>query len=285
MTRLFLASLLSSGLTACAGKTVVDLPDPRLDDYGPGNYLYPPHPNYFRQGVFDLRRVRIQDEGRDWLFQVWIQLPTPEPVELRSSPIKNVRWEQEIYFQNFDFYLRFDDAPAEARQEHAVPGRNFDFAPGHEWDQVVVFTPYPYAVQSLLVDWPALPQMVVPGNVKRVGPRFQAQIPKSQLASTDPSQWSFVVVLTGAIPQPIGTRRADNKYIDALTMPVRPNPGTMNFAGADLSPYNPNVIDLLAPTAEDQEKALAPDDSYKRTKPVELTMTRLQPSSSADDAQ
>ena len=36
-----------------------------------------------------------------------------------------VRFDQQIYFQNFDIYLRFEDGPAKERRKTSIPGRNF----------------------------------------------------------------------------------------------------------------------------------------------------------------
>lgn len=261
-----------------SGSTVVELADPFLDDRGPGDYLYPIHPYFFRRGVFDLKRFRVRDGGRDWIFEVAVDFETPRPVEARATLARPIRFEQDIFFQNFDIYIRTPDAELKAEagapQLHAqaVPGRNVRFAEGHEWNHVVVLSPYPFHVRTLLRDWSGVDGAIVPANVRRIGPRFIARVPKSELGFGSPADWRFAVVVSGAIPLVQGFVRADTPDTNALTMPVRPNPGPEFFGGGDLTRYNPAVIDLLAPTREAQYEQLRADTPGHRTRLVELPL-------------
>ncbi|MEM6370120.1 MAG: glucodextranase DOMON-like domain-containing protein [Myxococcota bacterium] len=263
--------LLTALLWPAAGETAeIDIADPKLDDRGPGHYVYPNHPIFFRRGVFDLRRLIIEDAGKDWSIEVRIERPSPDPVELRGTPVRYVRFPNELYFQNFDLYVLTPDAMEGELRTDAVPGRNVTFAEG--WNRAVVITPYPFQVRGLIQDWPGHAQASLPGTVRTIGPRFSVKIPKEFFGPSKPREWRFAVIVSGAIPLTQDYRRADRKHVNALTMPVRPNPGIMNFTGADLSPFNPSVIDILAPTPEAQFEELAADDEFERTKPVSLRL-------------
>ncbi|NJK89080.1 MAG: hypothetical protein HC923_06535 [Myxococcales bacterium] len=257
---------------AHAGAPEIEFTDPDRDDYGPGNYVYPNHPYFFPRGVFDLKAFRVRDAGRDWLFEVEVDLPTPQPIELRRTAAAVVRFDQQVFFQNFDIYLRTPEAErVDVRQhEDSVPGRNFGFLPGEGWNRAIIITPYPYQVRTLLVDWPGVEDTIVPDNVNRIGPRFLVKIPKEKISREPPSTWRFAVAVSGAVPLVVHYRRADAEFVNAHTMPARPNPGDMNFGGADLSPYNPSVIDLLAPTREAQREALGADNSVRRQSLVRI---------------
>jgi carbohydrate-binding DOMON domain-containing protein len=263
-------ALLLAASPAVAGPPVVELTDPRRDDFGPGDYQYPIHPYFFRRGVFDLERFRIRDGGRDWIFELSVERATPEPVEERATLARPITFDQDVFFQNFDIYIGTPEGPG--RFDEAVPGRNFRFAPGHAWDHAVVITPYPFHVRSLIRDWAPNEATSIPSNVRRIGPRFVARVPKAELGATDPKQWRLAVVVTGAIPLVQGYVRADDANPNALTMPVRPQPGRGYFGGGDLSPFNPAVIDLLAPTTELQRAWLAADDPRRRQRIVELEL-------------
>jgi hypothetical protein len=251
---------------------LIDLSDPALDDFGPGNYVYPNHPVFFRRGIFDLRRFRVKDAGKNWRIEMWMTRPTERPVEKRATRARWLRFEQDIYFQNLDLYIRTPDAAEDELHDEAVPGRNVRFAAGHEWNRAVVFTPFPFQVRTLIVDWKAREQAILPDTIRAIGPRFFALIPKTDLGPSEPSTWRFALLVSGSIPLTQDYRRADRLNVNALTMPVRPNPGVMNFAGADLSPYNPSIIDLLAPTEAQQREMLAPDDPVRRTESVRLRL-------------
>ncbi len=52
------------------GRIVFDLKDPANDDRGPnGKYQYPTHPQ-FKEGIFDLRRVKIRQDNRYFYFEI-----------------------------------------------------------------------------------------------------------------------------------------------------------------------------------------------------------------------
>jgi hypothetical protein len=274
---LLIMALLAVPLTSSAGP-VLDLADPRLDDTGPGDYLYPIHPYFFRRGVFDLKQFRVRDAGSDWRFELTVDLETPRPVEARATRARPIQFEQNVFFQNFDIYIRTPDADLKTAageprlHDEAVPGRNFRFAAGHEWNRVVVVSPYPFHVRTLLRDWTGAEDAIVPANVQRIGPRFIVRVPKSDIGFGAPADWRFAVVVSGAVPLVQGYVRADHPNPNALTMPVRPNPGPEFFGGGDLTRYNPAVIDLLAPTPEAQYELLAGDGPGHRTRPVELRL-------------
>ena len=252
--------------------TVVEARDPDADDYGPGTYLYPLEPYFLRRGVFDLKRFRVRDGGDDWIFEVEVDRPIDRPIELRATRARYIRFEGEVFFQNFDIYIRTPDAKG-PRFNRSIPGRNFLFAEGHEWDHAVVITPYPTHAASILEEWPASKATIVPNVVRRIGPRFLVWIPKSRFGTSSPTSWRFAVTVSGALPLIQDFRRADREFTSALTMPVRPQPGREHFGGADLSPFNPVVIDLIAPTRERQKALLGAKNEVRRTEPVKLELS------------
>ncbi len=269
-----LPALTSVSAALAAPNTVVEAVDPDVDDYGPGTYLYPLEPYFLRRGVFDLKRFRVRDGGDDWIFEVEVDRPIDRPIELRATRARYIRFEGEVFFQNFDIYIR-TPKDKETRFDRSIPGRNFKFAPGHEWNRAVVITPYPSHVASLLTEWDAGGSTLVPNVVRRIGPRFFVRVPKEQIGDRNPKSWRYAVTVSGALPLIQDYRRADRDYTTALTMPVRPQPGREHFGGADLSPYNPAIIDLLAPTREDQKKMLAGGDGHRRTSLVEIKLTEI----------
>jgi len=279
-TLLALAALCASG--PAAANPVLEAADPDRDDYGPGEYLYPIHPYFFQSGVFDLKGFRIRDGGKSWVFEVEVDRETPRPIEARATLARPLIFEQEVFFQNFDIYIRTPAADLKTaegepgRHDRAVPGRNFRFAPGHEWNRAVVITPYPFQVRTLLRDWGPRDDVLVPANVRRIGPRFIVRIPKDAIGNSRPETWRYAVVVSGATPLVQGYVRADDLDPNALTMPIRQNPGRWFFGGGDLSPYNPAIIDLLAPTRARQKELLAPRQAGRRTGPVKLRLASPQ---------
>lgn len=278
LTTAFGLGLVTPASAAAGNDVVVSASDPDRDDVGPGDYLYPNHPYFFQRGVFDLKAFRIKDGGKDWIFEVEVDLPTPQPVEKRATLARPIQFEQDVFFQNFDIYIQTSSPSAEPegdeRRYHreAVPGRNFRFADGHGWDRAVVITPYPFQLRTLIKDWEPSADTIVPSNVQRIGPRFFTRVRKSEVGPGDPADWRYAVVVTGAVPLVQGYVRSDDVNPNALTMPVRPNPGPDFFGGGDLSRFNPAVIDLLAPTRSRQYEMLKADHPSRRKGPVELEL-------------
>ena len=280
MRTLLVIAALATGAApaAAAAAPALSLSDPQLDDRGPGDYLYPIHPYFFRRGVFDLTRFEVRDGGKDWIFELTVELETPRPVETRATLARPIRFEQDVFFQNFDIYIRTpgaetttDDAKTQIHRD-AIPGRNVRFAPGHGWNHAVVVSPFPFQVRTLIRDWAGVEATIVPANVQRIGRRFITRVPKSELGPSSPAEWRLAVVVTGAVPLVQGYVRDDDLNPNALTMPVRPNPGPEFFGGADLTRFNPAIIDLLAPTPEAQYEMLSADTPQRRTQAVELRL-------------
>lgn len=283
MKSLILVALVSSISVAmsalpanAATRIVVEAEDPDVDDYGPGGYIYPLEPYFLRRGVFDLKRFRVRDGGDNWVFEVEVDRPIDEPIEVRATRARYVRFEGEVFFQNFDIYIRTPDGGPSAQVfDRSVPGRNFRFARGHEWNHAVVITPYPSHVATLLTDWPAAKATHLPRFVQRIGPRFFVRVPKSKFGPSDPRTWRFAVTVSGALPLVQDYLRADDDYPNALTMPIRPQPGPEQFGGGDATRYSPAIIDLLAPTREQQKAALAGPPTGQRSSFVELKLEQL----------
>lgn len=243
-------------LTASAlpGAALVDAEDPARDDRGRGSYSYPTRPAYASR-VFDLRRFRVSRDGEHLLFEVTFARPIVRPAEqARRSRILEIQLNNAVFVKHVDIYIETGEAGG---AQQGLPGRNLAFE--RPWQRAVVLTPRPFLLESLLSQWRHGARVVVPSNLRAVGRTVRARIPLAELSDVDPSRWRFAVSVSGALWEnrfEIYPNAPHDFTPNALTMPARPVADARWFGGGDLDGGQPNVIDLLAPTAEAQYSLL-----------------------------
>jgi len=253
MSALVLA-LVAAPMPAEASNVLLDMSDPAGDDRGPGSYTYPIRPAYPPR-VFDLRGFEVRLEGEQVVFTATfasvIRRPSEQP---RRTAAIEIALDNQIYVKHVDIYIRTAERPG---VQEGLPGRKIGFSQG--WHRAVVMTPRPYLMRSLLKQWPHQDRVTVPDDLRAIGRRVTARLPRSRFGSSPPQSWRFAVAVSGALweNQFDSFPSAPQAYVpNALTMPVRPVADRRWFGGGDLPKAYPQIIDLLAPTAAEQYRVL-----------------------------
>ena len=233
---------------AAGGKTILDMPDPVGDDNGPGTYEYP-KADVFKPGVFDLVRFRVIDSGERIVFESYFR-------DLGGNP-----WNGPNGFclQYVHIYIR--------TTQSNIPGRNDTFglnvllADNSSWHIALLLAPgwgsdpVPGGERAALYYYNN--SVVTQGDLFKVYAdparnAIIAEVAKSILIDAENiDKWVFTVAVAsydGYGPdriRPIGVS-ADTWVVGAGS----------KYAQAILFNVAPRIMDLLAPTAEDQYRML-----------------------------
>lgn len=253
MSALLLA-LVAVPTQAQASGVLVDVSDPAGDDRGPGTYTYPIRPAYPPR-VFDLRGFEVRLEGEQVVFTAtFASVLRPPSEQPRRTAAIEIALDNQIYVKHVDVYIRTGVQPG---VQQGLPGRKIGFTSG--WHRAVVMTPRPYLMRSLLKQWPHQDRVLVPDDLRAMGRKVIARLPRSAFGDAPPQSWGFAVTVSGALweNQFDSFPQAPKDYVpNALTMPVRPVADRRWFGGGDFHNAHPQIIDMLAPTAAEQYRVL-----------------------------
>lgn len=222
------------------GELVFEWDDPVGDDHGPGTYVYPGNA-VFTPGVFDMKRFEVFDEGSDVVFKVWM-----------AGPIDNV-WNSPIGLsvQTIDVYIDTDRVPGSG-QTGALGGRRVEFAPESAWEYAIWVEGW----QQRIFTAGGEAQGAGPAGAEASGLRVSVdsaersvtvRVPKAVIGEPQPT-WGYQVFILGQE----GFPESDSLRVRE----VKANRAEWRFGGGDDGPYDPNVIDLLAPPGQSQEAIL-----------------------------
>jgi carbohydrate-binding DOMON domain-containing protein len=230
-----MASLLA--LVATAAQAVV-FDDPKGDDKGPGNYVYPTDAVY-KPGSFDITRVSITKNGDLAEFAVDVNSALEDP------------WGMGVGFSVqmiFIFVKNKDGGHTET-----LPGLNVDFAKGSEWNKVVVLSPQKKArvVGEAQQKAPKLvADIVVPNQTRGSGRTIKGSVPLSELGGDgNVDGWSYQVVMQSNEGFPAAG--------DLLTRKVNEYEGQHRFGGGTDGDCDPHVMDILESADAKQADQLA----------------------------
>lgn len=222
------------------GELVFEWDDPVGDDHGPGTYVYPGNA-VFAPGVFDMKRFEVFDEGNDVVFKVWL-----------AGPIENV-WNSPtgLSVQTIDIYLDTDRVPGSG-QTAALGGRRVEFAPESAWEYAIWVEGW----QQRIFTAGGKAQGAAPPAEEGAGLRVSVdsaersvtvRVPKAVIGEPQPT-WGYQVFILGQE----GFPESDSLRVRE----VKANRAEWRFGGGDDGPYDPNVIDMLAPEGTTQEAVL-----------------------------
>ena len=261
--RLMLALAAAAVLAVPAFAQAVEFKDPTGDDNGPGGYSYPTD-GVYKPGSFDLTGLKVQLKGDKVSFDVGVNTNLEDPWGMKTGfAVQMV----------FIFIKTGDGGSAEG-----LPGLNVKFAPGSEWNKVVILSPQGASRVKAEVGQKAASMagnIVIPGRVRGAGRNISATVDLAELGGGDPAKWGYQVVMQSNEGFPAGT--------DLLTRKVNEYEGQHRFGGGTDGDCDPHAIDVLAGSgngdaaeADAQHKMLAyecnPDGTAKT--PAALTMVR-----------
>lgn len=228
-------SNVSVGLAAgilLAGNAVaanISFSDPKGDDNGPGEYIYPTDAVYL-PGSFDLTELEVKASGSKVTFSVEMASKLKDP------------WGMGTGFAVQMIFIFIDtDGKAGSGHTEGLPGLNVAFDPDHAWDKVVILSPQKQArvlseVRSKAADFEA--DIVVPARTSGKGKKISGDVKLSDLGGGDPAGWGYQVVVQSNEGFPAKT--------DLLTRKVNEYEGQHRFGGGNDGDCDPHVMDILA---------------------------------------
>ncbi|HWM92052.1 MAG TPA: glucodextranase DOMON-like domain-containing protein [Thermoanaerobaculia bacterium] len=249
--KLFIASIAGVALLLLAGTASaqkVSFKDPTGDDNGPGNYTYPTD-GVYKRGSFDMTGFDVEAKGGKVDFDVTLNSPLEDP------------WRMGGGFSTQMVFIFIDNKDGGSNE--GVPGTNISFAPGDEWDYLVILSPQPPGTVKNEVGAKMASRqssVIVPSRTKGAGRTLSATVGLDELGGGDPTTWGYQVVVQSNEGYPDKT--------DLLTRKVNEYEGQHRFGGGTDTDCDPHVIDILAADAATQHAMLKyecnPDGSAKQ---------------------
>jgi carbohydrate-binding DOMON domain-containing protein len=230
MKRLF--SLQTIGLAAAlalaaAAAHAVEFSDPKGDDKGPGNYTYPTDPVY-KAGSFDLTKFSATKSGGNVDFAVEVASGLEDPWGMGGG----------FAVQMIFIFIKtgapggYTDAPA---------GLNVSFAPGNEWNKLVILSPQKKARVTGEAGAKAAKfaaDIVVPNITRGRGRVIGGAVPLTELGGDgNVDGWSYQVLVQSNEGFPAAT--------DFLTRKVNEYEGQHRFGGGNDGDCDPHAVDVL----------------------------------------
>jgi hypothetical protein len=230
-----LVSLLA--LAATAAQAVV-FTDPTGDDNGPGTYTYPTD-SVYKPGSFDLTKLLVTKKGDQVEFAIDQNSTLEDP------------WGMGTGFSVQMVFIFVKNKPG--GHTEGLPGLNIQFAPGSEWNKVVILSPQKKArvmgeaqtkAPSLVAD------ILVPNTTRGGGRTIKGSIPLSELGGDgNVDAWGYQVVMQSNEGFPAAT--------DLLTRKVNEYEGQHRFGGGNDADCDPHVMDVLDGPDASQKDMLA----------------------------
>jgi len=216
------AALLALGSAASA----VEFTDPRGDDKGPGNYTYPTD-GVYKPGSFDMTKVSITKQGSNVEFAVDVNSNLEDPWGMGTGFAVQMIF---IFIKN-----------AQGGYVETPPGLNVVFAPGNEWNKVVVLSPQRKArvVSEAQAKAPKMAKDIVVPNITRgSGRTIKGSVPLSDLGGDgNVDGWSYQVVMQSNEGFPAET--------DFLTRKVNEFEGQHRWGNGNDGDCDPHTTDVL----------------------------------------
>lgn len=204
----------------------ITLNDPTGDDKGPGNYTYPTDAVY-KPGSFDLTKLSVTKSGANVDFAVDVNSSLEDPWGMGTG---------------FAVQMVFIFMKSGAGGHTATPpGVNAQFAPGHEWNKLVVLSPQRKArvVTEATAKTGALAKDIVVPNITRgSGRTIRGSVPLAELGGDgNVDAWGYQVVMQSNEGFPAGS--------DFLTRKVNEYEGQHRWGGGHDGDCDPHVMDVL----------------------------------------
>ena len=249
-----LASLLALGFTTVQAVT---FDDPKGDDKGPGNYVYPTD-SVYKTGSFDLTKLSIKKSGEQAEFAVDVNSSLEDPWGMGNGFSVQMIF---IFIKNKD-----------GGHTEGLPGLNVQFAPGSEWNKVVILSPQKKARVVGEAETKAgklVADIVVPNSTRGSNRTIKGSVPLSELGGDgNVDTWAYQVVMQSNEGFPSAG--------DLLTRKVNEYEGQHRFGGGNDGDCDPHVMDVLESADAKQSEMLAYTcgDNGESVKPATLKMIK-----------
>lgn len=298
--------LLIAAIPAFAGKTLFKLTDPRGDDHGDGNLIYPLNEE-LDPGDLDLLSLTAEADGDGTLFEAVFAKPVRVPGrqvmdDLGTSLDTVARFG--FYTVNLDIYIDTDRV-AGSGAVSMLPGRLARIDPASAWEKAIILTPRPHEArgelkrmmgraikdemrkdESELEETEAdamraqIPTNVderifFPTKIKVRGNKISFFVPGTFLNGPAKETWSYVVTVSGAnVLQSFDLGRALGRQTEKeealMILPISPGTWSDRFGGGrEDAAIQPPLVDIVVPEGKKQETLLT-EFNQRRKEPVVL---------------
>jgi len=288
-----LALLLTPLAGPAAASEIFRLEDPRGDDFGAGDLVYPNHPD-FEPGSLDLEFLSARAARDGTWFKARMGRPIRSPVgrvtSLGAEPLEQIV-RNGFYTFNIDIYIDTDRVAGSGRTD-TMPGRMVNVHRDSAWEKAVILTPRPQVArswyanhlvdleESLLraakgrvdrddmadiearVEEQIEAQVFFPSRVRVRGREIEFFVPNEFLGGPARPDWAYTVLVTGAdVEQASRLLNISPGAFSLMAMPVAPGRAADRWGIIKQGDINqPPVIDVLAQTAEEQQRILSDYD-------------------------
>jgi carbohydrate-binding DOMON domain-containing protein len=228
----------------------VKFSDPKGDDHGPGEYVYPTDAVY-EAGSFDLTKFEVEDKGDNVEFAATMAAKLDDP------------WRMGGGFSVQMIFIFIDNA--EGGFTTCPPGLNVEFDESTAWDVCVVLSPQPMSRVRQEADAKAgamASSILAPVRVKGKRSTISGAVPKADLGEGDPATWKYQVLVQSNEGFPSGG--------DMLTRKVNEFEGQHRFGGGTDFDCDPHVMDMLGDHAQLKAYECNEDGTTKKLAVIKL---------------
>jgi hypothetical protein len=302
---------LAPALSGASGGFTIN--DPRGDDFGAGDLVYPNRQD-MDQGSLDIERFEAEPKNSGTWFKVKLGRKIPDPkgqlTYVGKEPLEKLA-RYGFYTFNVDVYVDTDRISGSGRVD-TLPGRNVSVASEDAWEKAIILTPRPEVARAYYamhlererekqieaetgriekealdsakreIEQQLTRQFFFPRQISVRGREIRFFVPDSFLGGAANEDWGYSVFITGC-------------EVEQLSKVVEVTPGEFNLMVIpaargrhrdrfgiinDADPNQAPVVDLLAPSVADQQRILTDYDSrYDRLAAV----TAVSPSGRASE--
>jgi len=256
MKKSLLAISLSSLLAATSAVQAVEFQDPKGDDNGPGNYIYPTDAVY-KKGSFDLTELKVEKKGDSVEFSTTVNSKLEDP------------WGMGVGFAVQMMFIYIDNAPG--GHTAGLPGTNMQFAKGSEWDKVVILSPQKKArviSEAKVKAADVLSDILVPDITRGNNRTIKGKVPLAALGGDgNVDNWGYQVIVQSNEGFP-----AEG---DLLTRKVNEYEGQHRWGGGDDGDCDPHVMDIIGgPDVQHKQLAYECGEGGESKKMATVEMVR-----------
>ena len=277
---------------ADAGQRLFTLADPRGDDHGNGDLVYPLEGD-LRPGDLDLLTLAAVREKGGTRFELTFANPIDQPgrgaIDDLGTPLDSVA-RHGFYTFNVDLYVDRDRVPGSGTVR-LLPGREAEVSPDFAWERAIILTPRPnvargqikrlmmqslkaelesgdprfddeqYREMRAMVPGEVEQRIFFPTRVRTRGRTISFFVADEFLGGPADPKWGYAVLVTGAdlaLSFDLGTRLGSEEVMDRMmVLPLAYGTWTDRFGGGrENHALQPPIVDLLVPAGVAQEAVL-----------------------------
>jgi glucodextranase-like protein len=286
-----------SSTASFAAKEIFTLTDPRGDDHGDGNLIYP-FDDDLDPGDLDLLSLTARDEGNGTWFEATfakrVRVPGRVAVDNLGTQLDVVA-RYGFYNLNLDVYIDTDRVPGSGGVT-MLPGRHAEIDAATAWEKAVILTPRPNEAKTELqrmllkilsedskrqesdlkseeiealkkqIPLDIETRIIFPTQIRVRGQKISFFVPALFLGGPAKATWAYTVATSGAdLLVSFGvnyTAGGQEDLKSLMILPISPSGWQDRFGGGrENAPIQPPLVDIIVPKGKKQETILSDFDA------------------------